>query len=58
MNSLNDKQIAQNKEMFMIVEKSHIELEKKFDRLSLKLDETTETANKSKSQCIQFLSWS
>ena len=48
MNSLNDKQIAQNKEMFMIVEKSHVELEKKFDRLSLKLDETTETANKSK----------
>ena len=42
----------------MIVEKSHIELEKKFDKLKLLLDETTETANTSKAQCIQFLSWS
>lgn len=41
-----------------MVEESHKELEKKFDKLKLKLDETTETAEKSKAQCIEFLSWS
>ena len=41
-----------------MVEESHKELEKKFDKLKLKLDETTETADKSKAQCIEFLSWS